>query len=128
MFMLAELNRICRPDGLLLLTTPNCCSARNLWKIAHGCRPHFFMCYTKDRSPYRHNFEYDVHVLVQLLTGAGFRIEHLATHDVFEPTQPEAVAFIAEHGLPSDHRGDCIFVMARRTGAVTDRWPAEMYV
>ena len=128
MFMLAEINRICRPDGVLLLTTPNCCSARNLWKIAHGWRPHFFMQYMRDRSPYRHNFEYDIHGLVQLLTCAGFAIEHLATHDVFEPTLPEAAAFIARNALPAEFRGDDIFVLARRCGDVTDRWPEGMYV
>ena len=128
MFMLAELNRICRPDGVLLLTTPNCCSARNLWKIAHGWRPHFFMHYMRDRSPYRHNFEYDIHGLSLLLRAAGFSIEHLATRDVFEPTLPEAAEFIARNNLPAEFRGDDIFILARRTGEVSDRWPEGMYV
>jgi SAM-dependent methyltransferase len=128
MFMLAEINRICRPGGLLLLTTPNGCSARNLWKIAHGWRPHFFMQYTRDRSPYRHNFEYDIHALVLLLNAAGFAIEHLATHDVFEPTLPEAADFITRNQLPAEFRGDDIFVLARHTGTVSDRWPEGVYV
>jgi SAM-dependent methyltransferase len=128
MFMLAEINRICRLDGVLLLTTPNCCSARNLWKIAHGWRPHFFTQYTRDRSPYRHNFEYDIHALLLLLNAAGFTIEHLATHDVFEPTLPEAADFIARNQLPAECRGDDIFVLARRSGTVSDRWPEGMYV
>lgn len=128
MFMLAEINRICRPGGVLLLTTPNCCSARNLWKIAHGWRPHFFMQYMRDRSPYRHNFEYDIHGLALLLRSAGFTIEHLATHDVFEPTLPEAAAFIAHNNLPAEFRGDDIFVLARRGAEVSDRWPEGMYV
>ena len=44
----------------MVLTTPNSCSGRNFWKIAHGYRPHFYMQYEKSRSPYRHNIEYDV--------------------------------------------------------------------
>lgn len=128
MFMLAEINRICRPDGILLLTTPNSCSSRNLWKVANGWRPHFYMQYTRDRSPYRHNFEYDIHALVLLLKAAGFTIEHLETQDVFEPTLPEAADFITRNQLPAEFRGDDIFVLARRSGNVRDRWPDGMYV
>lgn len=127
MFMLAEINRICRPDGILLLTTPNSCSSRNLWKIVNGWRPHFYMQYARDRSPYRHNFEYDIHALVLLLNAAGFTIEHLETHDVFAPTVPEAVDFITRNQLPAEFRGDDIFIVARRSGNVRDRWPEGMY-
>jgi glycosyltransferase involved in cell wall biosynthesis/SAM-dependent methyltransferase len=128
MFMLAEINRICEAQGRLVLTTPNCCSARNLWQIARGFRPHFFMQYARNRSPYRHNFEYDIHALTILLQAAGFTIETLETHDVFEPPLPEAQAFIQRTGVPATFRGDDIFILARRTGPVSNRWPEAMYV
>jgi hypothetical protein len=96
--------------------------------IAQGFRPYFFMQYTRDRSPYRHNFEYDIHALTILLQAAGFTIETLETHDVFEPPLPEAQAFIQRSGVPAIFRGDDIFVLARRTGPVSDRWPDVMYV
>ncbi|RYE46241.1 MAG: methyltransferase domain-containing protein [Hyphomicrobiales bacterium] len=128
MFSLVEFNRILSLGGKILLTTPNCCSARNTWKILKGYRPHFFMQYERSRSPYRHNFEHDVHSVTRLLEGAGFSVDYLSTLDVFEEPVPEAVAFLKRNGLPTQHRGDDIFVVATKVGPVTDRWPLELYV
>lgn len=128
MFMLAELNRVCRTGGWLVLTTPNCCSARNFWKIAQGYRPHFFMQYEVSRSPYRHNVEWDVHAVVQLARAAGFDPVSLRTRDVFEAPLPEALRFLHKNGLSTDHRGDCIFLLARKVSGVVSRWPDGIYV
>jgi SAM-dependent methyltransferase len=128
MFMMAEINRLLRPGGYLLLTTPNACSARNFWKIAHGYRPHFFMQYEKSRSPYRHNIEYDRHAVALLAQCAGLTVAGLQTHDVFEAPVPESLQFLERNGLPLVDRGDCIFLLATKTGPVTDRWPDTLYV
>lgn len=128
MFMLCELNRVCAAGAALVLTTPNCCSARNFWKIAHGYRPHFFMQYEKSRSPYRHNVEWDVHAVAQLARAAGFEPEHLETHDVFEAPCEEGVALLEKNNLPLEHRGDCITLRARKVSGVCDRWPEGLYV
>ncbi|MBB5374317.1 class I SAM-dependent methyltransferase [Acidocella aromatica] len=128
MFMMSEINRICALGGQLLLTTPNCCSARNVNKMLNGWRPHFHMQYYRNRSPYRHNFEYDVHALVALVKAAGFEVEHVASHDVFEAPMPDIVEMLNRQEFPTDFRGDCLFLMARKTCAIRDRWPAEMYV
>ncbi|WP_158292010.1 class I SAM-dependent methyltransferase [Paracraurococcus ruber] len=128
MFMLVEVNRVCQMGAELVLTTPNCCSARNFWKIAHGYRPHFFMQYERSRSPYRHNIEWDVHAVAQLARAAGFEPVTLETTDVFEAPMPEALALLARNGLTTDHRGDCIMLRARKVSGVVDRWPAGLYV
>jgi SAM-dependent methyltransferase len=128
MFALCEFNRILPVGGQLVVTTPNCCSARNTWKILQGYRPHFYMQYEKNRNPFRHNFEYDVHAARQLVEAAGFRIETLYTRDVFEEPIPEAVEFLQRNGMPTDHRGDGIFILATKAGPVVDRWPYGMYV
>lgn len=128
MFMLSEVNRVCRDEGILILTTPNCCSARNFWKISHGYRPHFFMQYEISRSPYRHNVEWDVHAVAQLARAAGFEPVELTTADVFEQTMPEALDLLARNKLPTDHRGDCILMVARKTSAVRSRWPDGLYI
>ena len=128
MFALAEFNRILPVGGQLVITTPNCCSARNTWKILQGYRPHFFMQYEKSRSPYRHNFEYDVHAARQLVEAAGFHVDRLYTVDVFEEPVPEALDFLKRNHLPTDNRGDDIFILATKVGSVIDRWPYGMYV
>ncbi|MFN6016105.1 MAG: class I SAM-dependent methyltransferase [Verrucomicrobiota bacterium] len=128
MFMLLELNRVMKWHGKLLITTPNCCSARNFWKIAHGYRPHFFMQYEKTRSPYRHNIEYDVQALLELTYAAGFDVVRVETHDVFEDTVPEALKFLTRHGLPTENRGDDIFLLVEKVSEVRNRWPSNIYV
>lgn len=128
MFMLAEINRIARDGAILLITTPNSCSARNFWKMVHGYRPHFFMQYEKSRSPYRHNFEHDIHSLVELSTAAGFEPLKIETHDVFEPPLAEALTLLKRTGADTSNRGDCIFMVAKKVSGVVDRWPAGMYV
>jgi ubiquinone/menaquinone biosynthesis C-methylase UbiE len=126
MFMLSELNRVITNNGYLIITTPNCTSARNIWKITKGYRPHFFMQYEKSRSPYRRNIEYDVHSIKVLLNSAGFEIETIYTKDVFEETFIEGLKFIESARLYNKDRGDCIFCIARKVGPVTDRWPVEL--
>lgn len=128
MFMLAEVNRVSRMGGELVLTTPNCCSARNFWKIAQGYRPHFFMQYERSRSPYRHNVEWDVHAVAQLARAAGFEPVSLETIDVFEAPMPKALDLLTRNRLPTEHRGDCVMLRARKVSGVVDRWPAELYV
>jgi SAM-dependent methyltransferase len=128
MFMLGELNRVCAPGASLIITTPNCCSARNFWKIAHGFRPYFFMQYEISRSPYRHNIEWDVHGVAQLCRAAGFEPYHLETRDVFEDPLPEANELLRSAGLPLENRGDCIISAARKVSSVTDRWPPGIYI
>jgi len=127
MFCLYEINRVTKTGGKLLLSTPNACSARNAYKCALGYRPHFYMQYHKDRNRYRHNFEHDVHSVSTLLQAAGFRIVKLETHDVFEETYPKALAFLKNAGMPLEHRGDDIFVIAEKVGFPTDRWPSGVY-
>jgi SAM-dependent methyltransferase len=128
MFALAEFNRILPVGGQMILTTPNCCSARNTWKILQGYRPHFYMQYEKSRTPYRHNFEYDVHAARQLVEAAGFHVDRLYTVDVFEEPVPEALDFLKRNHLPTENRGDDIFILATKAGPVVDRWPYGMYV
>lgn len=128
MFMLTEINRVLKVGGVLLVTTPNSCSARNFWKIANGYRPHFFMQYERSRSPYRHNIEWDVHGLHILFRSAGFgKINHL-TKDVFESPSIDGLELLQKIGLPTNDRGDCIFMFAEKVSNVVNRWPDEIYV
>ncbi len=127
MFMLAEINRITRPGGHLFLTTPNIASARAVWKVLNGYAPHFFMQYTKDGSHHRHNYEHDIHSLTALTRAAGFETRVLKTVDVFEAPEPRGRHALDRLGMPTEFRGDDIVYVGRKTGSVTDRWPASVY-
>lgn len=127
MFALCELNRIMRDGAKLLITTPNACSARNAYKACLGYRPHFYMQYSIDRDPYRHNFEHDIHSIKALLEGAGFRLARIEAHDVFDVTDEEAIAFLDRNGMPLELRGDDLFVLAEKVSSPVDRWPEGVY-
>ena len=86
------------------------------------------MQYHKTRDLYRHNYEYDIHALIALIHAAGFELSCLETHDVFQPTIPEAIALLNEHPFEKAYRGDCIFLVAHKVSAVKNRWPEEVYV
>lgn len=128
MFMLAELNRIMRKGAILLITSPNCCSARNFWKIAHGFRPHFFMQYIRNRSTNRHNFEYDMQSLRLIVESAGFKVDNAFTKNVFEPEMDRGMKLLESMSLPTEDRGDGIFALCKKVSGVVNRWPGEMYV
>ncbi len=128
MFMLAELNRVARPGGRLLLTTPNVTSSRNVAKMLQGFAPHFYMQYHKDRSPYRHNIEYAPDQVLALVDGAGFRVDRCWTADTFEEPSRDALEILQRLGFPTSMRGDNLFIIATKTGPVQDRHPAAVYV
>lgn len=127
MYLMCEINRVLRPGGRVLLTTPNSASGRIVWSVLSGYRPHFFMQYKKDRGLYKHNFEHDSYTVTKMLEGAGFSIEKLSTIDCFAPQVPEAIKLLAENGFPTEGRGDNIFALAKKVGAVKDRYPDGVY-
>jgi hypothetical protein len=128
MYLMAELNRVLKPGGTLLITTPNSASSQSVFRILKGYRPHFFMSYTKDRSPYRHNFEYDVHALRTLTDAAGFSCISMETIDTFTEPSKKALNFLAANSLPTQDRGDNIFYIGKKSTGVLERWPPELYV
>ena len=127
MYLISEINRVLTAGGRLLLTTPNSASGRVLWSILNGYRPHFFMQYPKDRSLYKHNFEYDCSAARALVEAGGFAMEQMDTIDTFADPVPEALTILESLGLPTAYRGDNIYIVAQKTGAVRERYPDSVY-
>ena len=72
MHMMSEINRILKPGGHLVLTTPNIGSLRAIAAILEGYHPGFFPAYIRPRGPgeepeARHNREYTPREIVLLL-------------------------------------------------------------
>lgn len=126
MFMLSEINRVTKTSGSLLLTTPNIASSRALTKIVHGLEPHFYMKYQATREYHRHNYEYSIHTLMQVLKAAGFD-GHIWTEDNFEDGLQEVPARLKLAGFNINHIGDNIMTVANKVSGVVDRFPQAIY-
>ncbi len=134
MHMMGEINRILKPGGRLVLSTPNICSLRAVGAVLLGYHPGLFHQYIKpneqgDIEP-RHSREYTPRDVQQLLEAAGFSVERLETGPyVAQPTaEHEWVKHVIErYGVPSHLRGEAIYAVGKKTSGVEDRHPAGLY-
>lgn len=134
MHMMAEINRILKPGGHLVLTTPNIASLRAVSAILQGYHPGFFHAYLRPRpqgpADARHNREYAPREIHQLLENAGFEVALLETGEFLEEPRPEHgwVAHLLErYSLPTHLRGDGIYALGRKAGGVRERYPCWLY-
>ena len=135
MHMMSEINRILKPGGHLVLTTPNIGSLRSVSAILLGYHPSFFPAYIRPRgddeeTEARHNREYVPMEVQHLLTDSGFDIVLLETGEFLDAPHPEfgwVTHLLKRYNLSHDLRGDGIYAVARKSGPVKNRWPAWLY-
>jgi glycosyltransferase involved in cell wall biosynthesis/SAM-dependent methyltransferase len=135
MFLMAEIHRILKPGGHLVLTTPNASSARAIAAILQGYHPGFFPAYILPRRPgeeaeARHNREYTPRELYRLFYDAGFDILRLETGEFAEETHPELewiTALLRSQHLETELRGDDTFIVGRKAGPLRERYPIWLY-
>jgi glycosyltransferase involved in cell wall biosynthesis/SAM-dependent methyltransferase len=135
MHMMAEVNRILRPGGHFVLTTPNIASLRALRAILDGYHPGFFPAYIKPLQPgaeveARHAREYTAKEIHHLLLDSGFSVELLETGEFRDIPRPEdqwIYHLLDRYLLPKELRGDGIYAVGRKTGPLAKRYPAWLY-
>jgi SAM-dependent methyltransferase len=134
MHLASECNRILRPGGHLVLSTPNICSLRSISHVIGGFHPALFSQYIKPllgADTNRHQREYAPGEISQLLDAAGFAVERVETgpYGLDRPSDYDWVLdVLKQRGAPLDLRDDTIHAVARKTGSVKDRYPAWLYV
>jgi glycosyltransferase involved in cell wall biosynthesis/SAM-dependent methyltransferase len=135
MHMMSEINRILKPGGHVLITTPNLGSLRAIAGILQGYHPGLFSAYIRPRAPGeepepRHNREYMTREVAQLLENSGFEVTLLETGPFLARPEPEyswVAQLLERYELPPGLRGDGIYAVGRKTGTVRDRFPGWLY-
>ncbi len=134
MHLMGEVNRILKPGGHLLLTTPNIAALRGISGILQGYNPGFFHAYIRPSATgevdARHNREYTPREIHQLLENSGFAVARLETGEFRDIPHPEfgwVLHLLKRYNLDTSLRGDGIYALGRKTGAVKDRYPSWLY-
>lgn len=134
MFLMSEVNRILKPGGHLVLTTPNIGSLRAISAILLGYHPGFFPAYLKPSESgsdeARHSREYTPQEVMTMYLDAGFEMTLLDTgpfRDVPRPEEHWILHLLDRYMLSSQYRGDGIYAVGRKVGSVKQRYPAWLY-
>ena len=121
-----EINRILKPDGFLLLTTPNVASWYSIYRALQQQHPSRWPVYAwnvANSKNHIHAREYLVSELELLLTAGGF-------HDVVSTTKDYGIAppYRPLGGFASDDRGETIFCRAYKAGPPRKRSVQPIYL
>lgn len=139
--MLAECHRVLKPDGVMVVTTPNVLRIDNVVRLLRG--RNIYDKYVLESASARHPREYTPDELARLVESVGFSVRHLETRDVSAPGAGPwarrlarccAGAFAAMGRLarraderPLHWRREQIFLVVQRTRAVNRAAPDFLY-
>jgi hypothetical protein len=107
---------------------------RAISAILQGYHPGFFHAYIRPAESgevdARHNREYTPKEVHLLLENSGFEVVRLETGEFLDLPHPEfgwVLHLLERYRLETGLRGDGIYALGRKTGAVRERYPGWLY-
>lgn len=124
-----EANRVLRPGGRLVLTTPNIVSYEALRKMLDLDSPYLFGIYSRNGVYGRHNREFTPWEVSGLGEACGFDTEVLTTRDVYPPSRDtgELIARFGDQLGPDELRHQNIFYRGIKTERAFAPYPDFLY-
>jgi SAM-dependent methyltransferase len=137
MHAVAEANRLLKPGGLLVMSTPNAAAFSALYRICIGKAPHAGLEFS-GFSTNRHNRLYDAAEVVEILRKGGFEPEMWTSRSYRTNRRSLPKAAFMAFWRQSDRlvqsvrrvkieRGEYLFCRARKCGHVIERYPRVLY-
>jgi SAM-dependent methyltransferase len=129
MHMMEQINRVLKPGGNVVISTPNVTSIASLTNILQGRHPCGSNAYSKEGIlPMRHNREYTPDDIVGLLQAAGFEVVRFETTDVWQQPDAKVIAAVSTLGYSTTLRGDCMMMLGRKVhDGIRTRYPSPIY-
>lgn len=133
MAMMSEINRVLKPGGLFVLSTPNAIRTSNVVNILRGEQPCGWNAYNGFDTN-RHNREYTPREIERLLAASGMTPDEVTTfgtksrglvRDAF--ARVVSVGLAAVPGCPRIHRRDVILACGTKTSTFIKRRPSWLY-
>ena len=122
---LAEIHRVLRPGGWLLVTTPNFARYENIVKLWLARNP------SDQYSGYgaygRHNREYTYPELLRLVSSLGFKVERLEARAIHPRHKLDLRTRIVTWLKPARFHEDNLFCLAAKAGPCHAKRPAWLY-
>lgn len=127
--MFREAHRVLKPNGRLIVTTPNIASLESLYRIYHLKTPYSFGIYSKHGAYGRHNREYVPEEIEQIGQSCGFITDVLTTRNVYPKScSTEDVDLLFNKPLSNfDLRRQNIFYVGVKTENEFEDYPESLY-